>query len=74
MAGRKYNTNMSNNVNIDLNIWVTQQSLATELDVTVQCVHNWIKRNRIQSKKITGSRLVLVDKTSITPARVNKYK
>lgn len=60
--------------NIDTNIWVTQQALANELNVTVQCVHNWIERKRISSKKIEGSRLVLVDKTSIVPARVNKYK
>lgn len=51
--------------NIDLNLWVTQQSLASELGVTVQCVHNWISRNKIKSKKIEGSRLVLVDKTTI---------
>lgn len=51
--------------NIDLNKWVTQQSLATELGVTVQCIHNWIKRGKIDSKQIDGSRLLLVDKTSI---------
>jgi hypothetical protein len=55
---------MKNN-NIDLNQWVTQQSLANDLKVTVQCVHNWIKRGKIDSQKIEGSRLVLVDKTSI---------
>lgn len=51
--------------NIDTNVWVTQAALANELNVTVQCVHNWIKRNKITAKKIEGSRLVLVDKTSI---------
>lgn len=50
---------------VDFNKWVTQQSLAAERDVTVQCIHNWIKRNKIDSMKIEGSRLVLVDKTSI---------
>ena len=54
---------MGKNINID--IWVTQQALANELGVTVQCVHNWIKRNKIQSKKIEGSRLVLVNKKSV---------
>lgn len=58
---------------IDINVWVTQQSLANELGVKVQTVHNWIKRKRIASKKIEGSRLVLVDKTSIVPAKINKY-
>lgn len=47
---------------IDTNIWVTQQALAYELDVTVQCVHNWIKRKRIDAMKIPGSRLVLVNR------------
>lgn len=69
----KFLKNMATN-NIDFNQWVTQQSLANELGVRVQCVHNWIKRKRILSKKIEGSRLVLVDKTSIVPAKVNKYK
>ena len=57
--------------NTDLNQWVTQQALATELEVTVQCVHNWIERKKIASKRIDGSRLVLVDKTT---APVPKYK
>lgn len=51
--------------NIDHSRWVTQQSLASELEVTVQCIHNWIKRGKIDSKKIGDSRLVLVDKTSV---------
>jgi hypothetical protein len=51
--------------NIDFNVWVTQQALANELNVTVQCIHNWIKRHKIDAMKIEGSRLVLVDKTSI---------
>ena len=50
--------------NIDTLKWVTQQSLASELGVTVQCIHNWIKRNKIESMKIPGSRLVLVNKTT----------
>lgn len=49
---------------IDTNIWVTQQALASELGVTVQCIHNWIKRQKIEFMKIPGSRLVLVDRTS----------
>lgn len=60
---------MSNN--IDFSVWVTQQSLATELNVSVQCIHNWIARKKIQSKRIDGSRLVLVDRTT---APVPKYK
>lgn len=48
--------------NLDTSIWITQQSLANERGVTVQCVHNWIKRNKIESMKIPGSRLVLVNR------------
>lgn len=55
----------------DLSKWVTQQSLASELKVTVQCVHNWIKRNKIQFKKIEGSRLVLVDKTTAPSPKIS---
>lgn len=50
---------------LDLDVWVTQQSLANEMNTSVQRVHNWIKRGKIQSKTIKGSRLVLVDKSSI---------
>ena len=52
--------------NIDFNIWVTQQALANELKVSVQRIHNWIKRGQINSLKIEGSRLTLVDKTSVS--------
>lgn len=55
--------------NIDINKWVTQQALANELNVKVQCIHNWIKRGKIDFMKINGSRLVLVDKTSIRAKR-----
>lgn len=50
--------------NIDTTIWVTQQALASELGVKVQCVNNWIRRNKITSLKIEGSRLILVNKTT----------
>ena len=49
---------------IDTTIWVTQQALATELGVKVQCVHNWISRKKIEAKAIPGSRLVLVNKST----------
>lgn len=50
---------------LDFDNWVTQKALASELNVTVQCVHNWIKRGKIKSMKITGSRLTLVDKRTV---------
>jgi DNA-binding XRE family transcriptional regulator len=58
--------------NIDTSKWITQQSLANELGVTVQCIHNWIKRKRIESMKIPGSRLVLVNKESAPVPKTQK--
>lgn len=58
--------------NIDTNKWVTQQALANELGVTVQCIHNWIKRNKIESMQITGSRLLLVNKTTAPAPKIKK--
>lgn len=49
---------------IDTSIWITQQSLAAELGVTVQCIHNWIVRDKIEYKVIPGSRLILVNKNT----------
>lgn len=57
---------------IDTTKWLTQQALANELGVTVQCVHNWIKRNKIESMTIPGSRLVLVDKESAPTPKAKK--
>ena len=57
---------------IDVSRWITQQALASELGVTVQCIHNWIKRNKIESMKIPGSRLVLVDRTTAPAPKHNK--
>lgn len=59
---------------IDTNVWVTQASLAKELGVKVQCIHNWIGRGKINAKKIEGSRLVLVDKTSANTTDLRKNK
>lgn len=63
---------------IDTDIWVTQQALAAELGVTVQCVWNWIKREKIEVKTIPGSRLRLVNKNTApipyTDIRTSKKK
>lgn len=55
---------------IDTAKWITQQALANELGVTVQCVHNWIKRKRIDSMIIPGSRLVLVNRDTAPTPRI----
>lgn len=57
---------------IDVNKWVTQQALANELGVTVQCIHNWIKREKIDSMKIPGSRLVLVNRQTAPIPKAKK--
>jgi len=57
---------------IDPEVWITQQALANELGVTVQCVHNWIKRNKIESMVIPGSRLVLVNRHTAPAPQLKK--
>lgn len=59
-------------LNIDTSIWITQQALAGELNTSVQRVHNWIKRNKIQSKFVRELNITLVDRTSINIDTVGK--
>lgn len=55
------------NLNIDTSIWITQQQLADELNMTVQRVHNWIKRNKIEHMKVKElGNITLVNKNSIS--------
>lgn len=58
---------MANSQNIDFNIWITQQQLANDLGTSVQRVHNWIKRNKIEARAFPQlNNQVLVNKTSIS--------
>ena len=51
---------------IDFNIWTTQQQLANELNCSIQRVHNWIKRSKIEAKQFPElNNQVLVNRTSI---------
>jgi len=50
---------------IDSEKWVTQLALADSLGISVQRVHNWIKRGKIDYLTLPGSRIKLVDRTSI---------
>jgi hypothetical protein len=52
--------------NLDTNVWVTQQALADERNIPVQNVHNWVRRGKIDFKKLPGSRIRLVNKNTIT--------
>ncbi len=53
-------------ISIDSGKWITQQSLADELGISVQRVHNWIKRNKIEKKYIKELRITLVNRNSIS--------
>lgn len=64
---------------IDFNIWVTQQSLANDLGIAVQNVHNWIHRDKIdvlEHEFIPGVKVFLVNKDSIRvdSQRFGRYK
>lgn len=51
---------------IDTSIWVTQQALADALKVNVQNVHNWVRRNKIEWQRLPNSKIILVNKNTIT--------
>lgn len=51
---------------IDYTIWITQQQLATELNTTVQRVHNWVQRGKIEIKKIPELNITLVNRMTIS--------
>ena len=52
---------------IDFTKWTTQQQLAAELNTSVQRIHNWIKRNKIESMKVDElGGITLVNRDSIT--------
>lgn len=45
--------------------WISQQKLADDLAISVQRVHNWIRRNKIQSKYDKDLKMNLVNPESI---------
>ncbi len=56
---------------IDSNVWVTQLALANELSVSIQRVHNWVRRGKIEYMFLPGSRIKLVNKNSITLGKLS---
>lgn len=52
--------------NLDLNTWITQQALADELGFSVQRIHNWVQRNKIEWQRLPNSKIILVNKKSIS--------
>lgn len=45
--------------------WISQQCLADQLNISIQRVHNWIKREKIHSKYFPGIKLTLVDPNTL---------
>ena len=51
--------------NIPATTWISQQKLADDLNISVQRVHNWIARNKIQSKYDKNLKMWLVNPYSL---------
>lgn len=47
------------------NKWISQQKLADDLGVTIQRVHNWTKRYKIQSKYDKDLKMTLVNPNTL---------
>lgn len=45
--------------------WVSQQKLADDLNISVQRVHNWTKRDKIESKYDRDLKMTLVNPGSL---------
>ncbi len=45
--------------------WISQQCLADQLNISIQRVHNWIKRNKIESKYFPDIKLTLVNPNTL---------
>ena len=52
--------------NIDTSVWITQKALADQLNVNVQNVHNWVRRGKIDYQRLPGSKIILVNKNTIS--------
>lgn len=57
---------------IDYTKWATQQQLATELNTSVQRIHNWVQRKKIETKNIPELNITLVNRFSINVKTINK--
>lgn len=51
---------------IDTDTWITQQALADQLGIKVQNVHNWVRRKKISFQKLPGSKIILVNRNTIS--------
>lgn len=57
---------MDNNIK-----WISQQKLADDLNISIQRVHNWIKRNKIASKYDKDLKMTLVNPESLNITTIN---
>ncbi len=51
---------------INTDKWITQLAFAKEQGVAVQNVHNWVKRGNLKWQRLPGSKIILVDKDSLS--------
>jgi len=52
--------------NVNTLLWITQKALADEMGIPVQNVHNWVRRGKIQYQKLPGSKIILVNKDTVS--------
>lgn len=45
--------------------WISQQKLADDLNVSIQRVHNWTRRNKIEKKYDKAIKMWLVNPNSL---------
>lgn len=56
-----------NELSIDTDIWITQQQLADEMNISIQRVHNWVQRKKIESMRVKElGNIRLVNRNSIS--------
>jgi len=57
----------------NVSTWYTQQQLADKLNISVQRVHNWVKRGKIDTKELPPSNILLVNPFTIKIKKYNNF-
>lgn len=52
--------------------WISQQKLADDMNVSIQRVHNWVQRKKIETKYDPDLKMILVNPDSITIRNINR--
>lgn len=50
--------------------WCTQKQLADKLNISIQRVHNWVRRGKVDTKELPPTNTLLVNKLTI---KIKKY-